>query len=495
MTRDGVDHLRDDHCTMVIFGGSGDLARRKLVPALYNLYRENKLPKNFSLLGVGRKEISCDQYREDLAAAVASYSSDSWDVEKWNLLAAKIDYLSSDVEDPDSYRAIKNFIAKHTENNGKKHNYLYYLAVAPRLFLPIARNFSEPISDQQTMGWRRIMVEKPFGSNLQTAQELNKALCASFNDQNIYRIDHYLGKEMLQNIMVIRFINTVFEPLWNHRYIDNIQVTVAENEGIVNRGDYYDHAGAMRDMVQSHLLQMLAVAVMEPPSGLEPESVVHEKLKVIRALRLWSASKQQHRVILGQYSSYRSEQNVNPDSLTETYAAIKMAVDLPRWQGVPFFLRTGKMLPEKQARITIQFKRPLTAHSAVIQTGLGVADSDLLNLLILKVQPKEGVAFQFNIKKPASINEIVPATMDFCQPCAFLINTPEAYERLIADAISGDKTRFSSWEEIETSWALIDSIYRNNRPEAEGSFFYEPSSWGPVNAEMMPFVEGTKWWS
>lgn len=484
-----------DDCTMVIFGGTGDLARRKLAPAIYNLYREGLLPEKFSMIGIGRTKKSSAKYRQELASAISDYSSKTWKEEVWAQLAEKIDYLSSDADDPASYPRLKKYIAEHTLQKKAKANYIYYLAVAPHLFLPIANNLKDPKENSTVSGWRRIMIEKPFGSNLDTARNLNKALCAAFHDRHIYRIDHYLGKEMLQNIMVIRFVNTVFEPLWNNTYIDNIQITVAESEGIGTRGDYYDSTGAMRDMIQSHLLQMLSVTAMEPPGSVKVDEVIQKKIDLISAVRLWPDNDPGKNIVLGQYKGYRQEKDVKEDSLTETYAALKLAVDNNRWKGVPFFLRTGKYLQEKQARVTIQFKKPFGKSTNTIRESLGIKDSSLLNLLTLKVQPKEGVAFQFNIKKPATVNEIVPATMDFCQPCAYLINTPEAYERLIADAISGDKSRFTSWEEIEKSWLLVDSIYEGHELAGLKGYQYEPGTWGPGEADDMLAGLGTEWWS
>ncbi len=487
--------MHKDDFTMVIFGGTGDLARRKLIPALYNMQLEGKLPEKFSVIGLGRKERATADYRKMLSTAVAEYSLQTWDADLWDSFAAKIEYISGDVKDPASFNIIKTFIQDHTNQKGAVHNYLYYLAVGPHLFLPIAKNFAGPISEGELAGWRRIMVEKPFGQDLATAHDLNKAFCASFSDRNIYRVDHYLGKEMLQNIMVVRFINTVFEPLWNKDYIDNVQITVAENDGIGIRGDYYDRAGAMRDMIQSHLLQMLAVTAMEPLKSIDEERIVSSKVNLIRAISPWPGKKSEPTMVLGQYRGYREEEDVAADSLTETYTALKLAVNTPRWQGVPFYLRTGKMLGEKQARVSIQFKEPGNNNIKLILDTLGLERNPLLNLLVIKVQPQEGLAFQFNIKKPGSPSEIVPAEMDFCQPCAFLINSPEAYERLIEDAIQGDKSRFSSWDEIESSWILIDQLFESYKKASAKPYIYEPESWGPQQAEAILTGQKVKWWA
>jgi len=487
-----------EDCTMVIFGGTGDLARRKLAPALFNLHTEGKLPAGFSMIGVGRKEKSSSVYRAELAEAISEYSYETWDEEAWAPLAERIDYLSADIEDSTAYPRIREYIAEHNKQRNPLCNELYYFAVSPHLFSSLAANLGAEKTEGKksgAQGWRRVMIEKPFGSNLETASSLNKTLCASFNDQNIYRTDHYLGKEMLHNILVVRFINSVFEPLWNNAYIDNVQVTVAENEGIGSRGSYYDRTGAMRDMVQSHLLQMLAVVAMEPPGKSSLGEIISNKLKLISAIRLWPENELARSVVFGQYEGYNRERDVIGTSATETYVALKLAVDNARWQGVPFYLRTGKMLQEKQARVTIQFKKPVGHEVAAISTGLDIEKGNLLNLLTLKMQPNEGIAFQFNIKKPASVDEIVPATMDFCQQCAFQINSPEAYELLIADAIKGEKARFSSWEEIEKAWQLIDGIYECYGLSGLKSYPYKPGSWGPVEAEEMLSAQGLQWWA
>jgi glucose-6-phosphate 1-dehydrogenase len=495
--RRGANPVTLEDCTMVIFGGTGDLTKRKLAPALFNLHIEGKLPPGFSMIGVGRKEKSSNQYRSELAKAISEHSFETWDEEAWAPLAEKIDYLQADIEEPASYPRIREYIAEHNTSRNPLGNELYYLAVSPHLFPPLAENLGLEKTSHTgsfTQGWRRVMIEKPFGSNLETARSLNKALCATFDDQNIYRIDHYLGKEMLHNILVVRFINTVFEPLWNNTYIDNVQITVAENEGIGNRGSYYDRTGAMRDMIQSHLLQMLAVVAMEPPAKASLDEVINNKLSLISAVRLWPENGPARNVIFGQYEGYNQENDVKENSTTETYVALKLAIDNSRWRGVPFYLRTGKLLQEKQARVTIQFKKPAGHHSAAISAGLDVENGNLLNLLTLKMQPSEGIVFQFNIKKPASVDEIVPATMDFCQQCAFQINSPEAYELLIADAIKGEKARFSSWEEIEKAWQLIDGIYECYGLSGLKSHLYKPGTWGPAEAEDMLSAQGLQWW-
>ena len=488
--------MANENLTVIIFGGTGDLARRKLVPAFFNLYRQGQLPDRIKIVGIGRKKINSSDYRRTLGSAVAEYSPKTWDDDRWVEFAPSFEYFSMDVEDSDSYSLLKDYLSSSGTGEKEAGHYLFFLALAPELFENIAANMGTFGLTGSRGEWRRIMIEKPFGSDLETARRLNRVLCASFSDENIYRVDHYLGKEMLQNILVIRFANSVFEPLWNACYIDHVQITVAEDEGIGTRGAYYDRTGAMRDMIQSHLLQMLAVVAMEPPEPSDPDKISTSKLDIINALSLWPSARPEENVVFAQYRGYDREDDVAAGSSTETFAALKLAINNQRWKGVPFYIRTGKKLLEKQARITIQFKKPVINNAGFIKaSNAGEMTGDLLNLLTLKVQPQEGVVFQFNIKKPATVDQIVPATMDFCQPCAFLINTREAYEHLLADAIKGDPARFSSWPEIESSWAIIDHLYAVKSRIQGGPYLYEPGSWGPREGELLLGQNGRRWWS
>lgn len=486
--------MSQNDCTMVVFGGTGNLSHSKIVPALYNLHIDGQLPSGFSMVGIGRKEKSHQEYRDELADSVKKYSSSSWDEAKWPELSARLYYHACDVRNEESYPRLKETLESCSRKYCTDSNYLYFMALAPHFFPVISENLYRHDLAVDSSGWRRIMVEKPFGYDLGSARELNSALSKAFKEKNIFRIDHYLGKEMLQNILVVRFANAVFEPLWNNRFIDHVQISVAESDGIGGRGTYYDRAGAMRDMVQSHLLQMLAITAMESPEETDSESIRKEKLKLLNKVEIWPEEDFPTKLVFGQYSGFRQEKDIAPHSETETFAALKLAVDNNRWRGVPFYLRTGKKMQDKLAKIVIQFKKPPELFFRAPLGSLQITNGDLLNILTLKVQPREGVVFQFNMKKPATIDEIVPVEMDFCQPCAFLINTPEAYERLIADAMDGDPARFTSWSEVESSWTLVDKIYDQYKQSRQPVYKYGPGSAGPGEALEMLSRNGQQWW-
>lgn len=481
-------------CTMVVFGGTGDLAHRKLAPALYNMYLDGLLPARFQMIGIGRKEKSDSQYRKELAASVEKHTASSWDEGRWAELEKRLHYQPGDLRDDQTYEKLKYKADQINQESSDDYNILYYLAVAPQYFPLAASNLKRHEATPLGHGWRRIMIEKPFGYDLNTAAELNSALTAAFKEENIFRVDHYLGKEMLQNILTIRFANSLFEPLWNNRFIESVQISALESAGIGDRGRYYDRTGAMRDMFQSHLLQMLAVTAMEPPLLKGTDAVKDAKLKLLKAVYPGDEGQEGSGIVLGQYSGYLQEKDVGPHSITETYAAVKLAIDNERWRGVPFYLRTGKKLHDKLAKIVVQFKKPPDIYDGEILEKLSAADGKLENLLTLKIQPREGVVFQFNIKKPGTVDEIAPAAMDFCQPCAFAINTPEAYEYLLTDAMKGDPARFTNWSEIETAWLLTDRLYSHFKETRRPVHLYERGSRGPAEADQMLEKEGHRWW-
>ena len=486
--------MKIECCTMIVFGGTGDLTHRKLAPALYNMLLDGLLPDQFQMIGIGRNEKSDSQYRKELAASVEKYSASSWDAGRWAELESRLHYQPGDLRDDQTYEKLKNKADHINGESSDDYNILYYLAVAPQFFPLIASNLKRHETTPLGHGWRRIMIEKPFGYDLNSASELNSSLAASFKEENIFRVDHYLGKEMLQNILTIRFANSIFEPLWNNRFIDSIQISAIEDAGIGDRGRYYDRTGAMRDMFQSHVLQMLAVTAMEPPLLKGTTAIKDAKLKLLRAVYPGGEGKADSGIILGQYSGYLQEKDVGPHSITETYAAVKLAIDNDRWRGVPFYLRTGKMLHDKLAKIVVQFKKPPDIYDGEIREKLSHASEDLENLLTLKIQPTEGVVFQFNIKKPGTVDEIAPAAMDFCQPCAYAINTPEAYEYLLTDAMKGDPARFTTWNEIEAAWKLTDRLYSHFKDARGPVQIYERGSRGPAEADQILEKDGRRWW-
>ncbi|WP_035172034.1 glucose-6-phosphate dehydrogenase [Caldanaerobius polysaccharolyticus] len=491
--------MADMSCIMVIFGGTGDLTRRKLLPAIYNLYTDGLLPENFAVVAVGRRDYSHEVYRNLAREAVANFSRKSIDDEKWSVLAQRIYYKKSEFHDDQGYRSLKAFLDRLDTNYHTGGNRVYYLAVAPEYFEVIAGQLYAHDMAKNDKCWQRVVIEKPFGRDLKSAHYLNHKLSQVFDESHIYRIDHYLGKEMLQNIMVIRFANGLFEPIWNNRYIDNVQISIDETVGVENRGDYYERAGALRDMVQSHMLQLLSLIAMEPPVDLTTDSIRDEKVKVLKSLRSITRETVMDSVVRGQYGkgfvdgkpvvAYRQEERVSPDSNTETFVALKVHVDNFRWAGVPFYLRTGKRLADRSAKIVIQFKQ---LPGILYFKEYGPLEP---NLLVIWIQPREGVYLQFNAKKPGQKYSIIPVHMDFCQNCALYNNSPEAYERLLYDVMRGDSTLFTRWDEIESSWRFVDSIVEAWHGRNDDVLIYPSGTWGPEAANELLKKDGFKWWN
>jgi glucose-6-phosphate 1-dehydrogenase len=458
-----------------VFGASGDLASRKIFPALYDLYLEKQLPSDLLMVGAARREYSTEEFREIMHKACVAHSrhkAEALHEEAWRDFSRRIFYFRNDVEDASSYAAIRKLVvgrdrrvlAGLSPDAGLPENTLYYLAVTPEFFPVIAENLGRAGcgSDASAKGWRRLVVEKPYGKDQQSAARLTEALHRWFDEREIYRIDHYLGKEAVQNLLHFRFANTMFEPVWNRNYIDRIEITVAEQDGIGARGGYYDGFGAARDMLQNHLTQLLCLTVMEPPASLSPEHIRDEKVKVLRAIPEYSEAQIVARVRRGQYTEgtnargeavpdYRAEQKVRPDSTTETYASLMLSVENWRFSGVPITLRTGKALAEKYSEIVLYFKRPPSALFAALC-------GDLLapNSLTVRIQPDEGIWLSFNAKVPGE-----PAIRSNSLRFSYREVTdyfPEAYERLILDALSGDSTLFIRADESELAWKVIDRV-------------------------------------
>jgi glucose-6-phosphate 1-dehydrogenase len=482
-----------------MFGATGDLARRKLYPALYSMYREGKLSERFAVIGLARRPRTNDQFRDDVRRSIDEFSrSKVSDEPGWARFVERFEYLSLDSTSLPGFQELGKMAGRLDEKYSVGGNRLFYLALAPELFGTVAVNLRDG-GLLESPGWHRLVIEKPFGYNLPSAQQLNAQITDVFDESEIFRIDHYLGKEMVQNIGVIRFANALFEPLWNNRHIANIQITLSETVGVEERGGYYDHSGALRDMGQNHMLQMVAMLAMEPPSRMHPEDLRDEKVKVLRSLRPYENAEDVDKyVVRGQYGpgelkgaalpGYRQEDKVDPESKTETYFAAKVFVDNFRWAGVPFYIRTGKRLPVKTTEVVVEFKN--------VPDNVYLASKHQLepNLLVFRVQPLEGVYLKINGRKPGSENEIVPLEMDFCQSALTGHNTPEAYERLLYDAVRGDSTYFTRWDEVASAWQFIDRIAEGWSGSTASLQTYPSGSWGPKAAEELLAQDGFKWW-
>jgi len=482
-----------------LFGATGDLARRKLFPALFSLYKEGKLSDNFAVVGLARRPRTNEQFRTDLYESISEfcrYKAD--DMEMWKRFAEHFEYMSLDINNVDGFRELSRLSEQLDAKFNIPGNRLFYLALAPSLFGPVSFNLRDG-GLLESKGWHRVVIEKPFGYDLDSAGKLNEQINQVFKEEEIFRIDHYLGKEMVQNIEVIRFANAFFEPLWNKDHIANVQITLSETVGVEDRGGYYDKSGALRDMGQNHMLQMLTMIAMEPPSRLHGEDIRDEKVKVLRSLRNFESSEEvRANVVRGQYTKgslngkeldgYRQEDSVNEESKTETYFAAKVFVDNFRWAGVPFYIRTGKRLPVKTTEVVIEFK-------SMPNNVLFAKKHDLEpNLLVIRVNPMEGIYIKINAKKPGSDNAVQPVSMEFCQSCMIGLNTPEAYERLIHDAARGDSTYFTRWDEVSQAWAFVDRIAQAWREDSSDLKEYAAGSWGPESAGELLEKDGFHWW-
>ncbi len=488
-----------DSLQFVIFGASGDLSQTKLIPSLYKLFKRGRLPEEFFLLGADHHFENRAKFLKNLSETVRKTLPETFETALWEKFAKKLDYLQLDFEDDEGYKELSRKLDNKESSSRSSRQRIYYLATAPGFFPLIAEkldNFS--LTGASVAGWPRLVIEKPFGYDLESAVEFNRKISRIFSEDNIYRIDHYLGKEMIQNILTMRFANMIFEPIWNKNYIDNIQIISTEEQGIKSRGKYYDRSGALRDMIQSHLLQMLALIAMESPANMATESILQEKIKLLKSLAETPLPDLENNLVLGQYSrldgpekyipGYQEEENIKSDSSTETFAAVKININNLRWRGVPIYLKTGKRLEKKNTKIFVQFKSDF--HPSFLDNNEPEA-----NLLIIKVQPQEGVSLQFNAKKPGSQDEIVPVFMDFCNKAPRdLQSTPEAYEELLAGLIRGDQSLFTHWMEVKNSWLFIDQLRefintREIKPEK-----YLPGSRGPEGMKRLVSQDQRRWW-
>jgi glucose-6-phosphate 1-dehydrogenase len=481
--------------TLVLFGGSGDLTHRKLLPALYNLALQRLLPASFAVVGAARRASSDDEFRTELHDAVAQFSrTRPINEEVWGAFAQNIRFVAT--PDDAGYDALARTLDAVDTEVGTNGNRLFYLATPPQAYVPIVRAIGA--HRLRGPGWSRIVVEKPFGRDLASAMELTGIVHEVFREDEVFRIDHYLGKETVQNILVLRFANGIFEPIWNRQYVDHVQITVAESLGVEERADYYEHAGAMRDIVQNHVLQLMALVGMEPPAAFDDRAVRDEKVKVIRALRPIAEREVGARTVRGQYgpgyiegkavTGYREEHGVASESQTESFVAMRCFIDNWRWEGVPFYIRTGKRLPKRTTEIAIRFR---TAPHRIF--GKETSEGLDANELVLRIQPDEGISLTFGAKVPVQGFRIRTVNMDFVYGASFMLDAPDAYETLILDALRGDATLFTRRDEVEQQWTFVDPILTAWAKGVPAICTYPAGSWGPPEADTLIERDGRAW--
>jgi len=492
------DYRVADPAVMVIFGATGDLSGRKLLPALYNLAKQRSLPAGFAVVGAAMDQLTDDQFRKHASDKIHEFSrTQPVDERVLSAFLSTLSYVKVDFSKLDDFKTLASRLQELDANNHSPGNRIFYCATPPATYQTITLQLQASNLNKGD-GFHRIVVEKPFGSDLQSARELTATLQKVFAEDSVYRIDHYLGKETVQNILAFRFANSIFEPVWNTNLIDHVQITVAEEIGIENRGAYYDKAGTLRDIVQNHGLQLLTLTAMEPPLAFEATAVRDEKVKVLRAIRPLIGEDIDQSTVRGQYTAgwvlgeqvpgYREEKNVAAESQTETFAALRLFVDNWRWAGVPFYIRAGKRLPKRVTEIRIQFKRP--PHLTFGRDAMKEVDP---NAITLRIQPEEGISLKFGAKVPSAGLRIRSVTMDFQYVTSFLVEAPEAYERLLLDCMIGDPTLFTRADEVEAAWKLIDPIeaaWRAGRPPLG---LYASGTWGPDEASQLLKADGREW--
>jgi glucose-6-phosphate 1-dehydrogenase len=499
------DQLRFDRvvppCAIVIFGASGDLSKRKLLPSLYRLFYERRISQNFAVIGNSRTPMSDDKFRETMKESVKKFLEDApFDETVWNSFAQCLFYVPGDLNDPAAYEAIKTKLAEVERSHQTAGNVVFYLSTQPSHYAEVVEQLGAH-GLHHGNGWRRVIIEKPFGHDLESARILNEEIHQVLDESSVYRIDHYLGKETVQNILAFRFGNGIFEPLWNRRYIDHVQITAAESIGVEGRGAYYQEAGALRDMIQNHLSQVMATVTMEPPTVFDADNVRDERAKLLRAVRIMKSEDVPKYAVAGQYGpavvggqqipGFRQEPGVDPESQTDTYAAVTYFIDNWRWAGVPFYIRTGKRLPKRVTDIAIQFQAaPLSLFRQQTKTGLLPPRP---NLLILRIQPEEGISLRFLSKSPGSGMRVRPVSMDFNYGSSFGERSPTAYETLLVDAMVGDATLYTRQDMVEASWQIVQPILDvwANTPFDFPN--YAAGSWGPKASDEMLARQGHVW--
>jgi glucose-6-phosphate 1-dehydrogenase len=495
--------LAPQPCTLIIFGGGGDLSKRKLLPGLYNLAVDGVLPGRFATIGFGKYAMSDDEYRTFAREGVTKFSRREIADQAWSSVSRFLFYQQGSFDDASAYEALKQRIQAVDSQFGIPGNHIFYLAIPPDFITTCVRNLRQAglVTGAGDRAFTRVIVEKPIGHDLESARAINDALARELDERQIFRIDHYLGKETVQNILVLRFANSIFEPLFNQKYIDHVQITVAEEEGVGTRAGYYEGAGALRDMVQNHILQLLTLVAMEPPWSLEPDVVRDARLEVLRSLRPMQDEEIDRHVIRAQYGpgyvagksvpGYRRETDVKPDSTTETYVALEVFVDNWRWAGVPFYIRTGKRLPKRVSEISVQLKEvPRILFNA---DPSGKLDA---NILSLRIQPDEGFSLRISSKVPGAKVKIYPVVMDFHYGTTFGNTSPEAYERLLLDVMAGDATLFMRRDAVEASWSFVQNILDRWSAKPERWLpEYAAGHWGPLEADRLIDSSGRRWWT
>jgi glucose-6-phosphate 1-dehydrogenase len=484
-------------CVVTIFGATGDLTKRKLVPALYSLMQQRLLPAEFAVLGFSRPQMTDEEFRSRLREAFMEYGDkEMFDEAVWESFASSLFYTSGDFADAESFNTLRSRLEQLDGERGTGGNRIFYLSTAPSFFGLISEQLGKAGLNQGT-GWTRVIVEKPFGHDLGSARALNEELAAVFHEEQVYRIDHYLGKETVQNLLVFRFANSIFEPLWNRQYIDHVQITNAEAIGVEGRGAYYEEAGVVRDMIQNHVFQVTSLIAMEPPASLSANGVRDEKIKAMQAVRPIPKDRVDEFAVRGQYGAgyvlgekvpgYREETGVSPTSSTETFAALKLYFDNWRWAGVPFYIRSGKRLPKRVTEIAIQFKE--VPHRLFTETDEPLEP----NVLVIRIQPNEGITLRFGAKLPGQMMRIRWVNMDFRYGSSFGVHTPEAYERLLLDCILGDSTLYARRDMTERGWEIVTPILDDWKKAATDFPNYEAGTWGPKAAFDLIERDGRHW--